>query len=489
MPKPTTPFSILAYLVVAAALTGCASHPATPVTVTITSHTDGQRIVGGRGVTLTGTLSGAAPTAFSVTLDGSPVAGTSHTDTAFSAPLVLGDGGNVVEVLATSAAGTTSASVTLVYPFLNLPNFAPATTVLGQAAMTTDATGSGPASMSKSYGDPALVNGVLYVPDYSNHRVLGYLGGIPAANGAAADFALGQADLTSTAPSAADTGLLDPQTVRAAGAGLLTVDYGNNRVLLWNAAPTANAAPADLVVGQDAFGASTGGCTAAKLHNPEGAFATADLLIVTDSVNNRVLIYHGLPTSSGATPDVVLGQADLTHCAPNDDNQDGAQDAGPTARTLYYPTDAWTDGTRLVVADDDNSRVLIWNTLPTSDFEPADVVLGQSSMTTNASGGGAAGMGHPYFLASNGNQLFVADYDNSRVLRFDAIPATSGTSADHVLGQSNFTHASANDDNQDDSVDANPSARTLDGPTGLLVTDDALLAMDHGNARVLVYRP
>jgi hypothetical protein len=333
------------------------------------------------------------------------------------------------------------------------------------------------------------VNGVFYAPDYGQDRVLGFLGGIPTTNGAAADFVLGQPDFVTDTTSDAADGMDGPQTAMGAAGKLFVNEYGNSRVLVWNTPPTTTQAPADLVVGQPGFGSSADACTASGLYDPESIFTFGSKLIIADSGNNRVLIHNALPTSNGPAADLVLGQADFTHCTSNDDNQDGVADAGPNARTLDYPSDVWTDGTRLVVADADNNRVLIWNTFPTSNFQPADVVLGQATMTTNADGAGASGMYYPYFLRSNGNQLFVADADNNRVLIFNTIPTANGASADHVLGQSNFTHVTENDDNQDDAVDATPSSRTLYYPTGVLVTDSALVVVDNDNSRMLVFEP
>src|SRR5262249_41122572 len=46
----------------------------------------------------------------------------------------------------------------------------------------------------------------------------------------------------------------------------------------------------------------------------------------------------------------------------------------------------WSDGRRLAVAT--GNRVLIWNLVPTRDFEPADLVLGQSNFSSDAPNAG-----------------------------------------------------------------------------------------------------
>ena len=372
---------------------------------------------------------------------------------------------------------------------LAVTTFESANAVVGQPDFTSSSSATTPTGMSDLYGDPAVVNGVFYAPDYGNNRVLGYRNGIPTSNGATADFVLGQPDFVSSTSSSAADGMDGPQTVFSAAGKLFVTDYSNSRVLIWNTPPTTTQAPADIVVGQSGFGSSTIGCSASLLDEPESATATSNKLIVADSNNNRVLIYNSIPTSNGATPDLVLGQADFTHCTANDDNQDGTADTAPTARTLDYPAGVWTNGTKLIVADANNNRVLIWNTFPTSDFQPADVVIGQADMVSDGTGPGANGMSYPYFVKSNGTQLFVADSDNNRVLVFDSIPTGNGASASEVLGQSNFTNVTENDDNQDGTADSTPSARTMYFPDGLLVTNNGLVVADNSNSRYLVFTP
>lgn len=367
-------------------------------------------------------------------------------------------------------------------------DFARAGVVIGQPDFTTNATNLTAAGMGSSSGDPALANGVLYVPDTSQDRVLGFLGGIPTTSGAGADFALGEPDLTTDSPSATSGGMSGPRSVAASGGKLFVDDIGNNRVLGWNALPTSSGAPASFVVGQLKFGDTAPNCTATALNSPTSVFAYGSMLLIADSVNNRVLIYTSLPGSSGASPDLVLGQSGRSTCAANDDNQDGTNDGAPTARTLNYPTDVWTDGTHVVVTDTFNDRVLIWQTFPTGDFQRADVVLGQAVMSGSAPAAGASGMNQPMAVAGNDSQLFVADSANNRVLIFDGFPTANGADASHVLGQSDFAHTTANDDNQDGSAGA-PSARTFWQPSGLLVTNNALMVVDQFNQRVLVFTP
>ena len=252
-------------------------------------------------------------------------------------------------------------------------------------------------------------------------------------------------------------------------------------MLIWNTLPKTDQAGAEVVVGEPDFATTTGGCGPATLMVPEGAFVYGNKLIIGDTGNDRVLIYNSIPTSPGASPDLVLGQDSLTTCAADDDAQTGSSTTTPTARTLRGPIGVWTEGTRLVVADGGNGRVLIWDTFPDHDFQPADVVVGQANRTSaNTSSVSDSTMNEAYYVASNGTQLFASDSGNNRVLVWDAFPTQNGAPATTVLGQQDFTsHAGV----------FPPTASTLANPSGLLLTGNELLVADTSTSRVVVFRP
>ena len=54
-----------------------------------------------------------------------------------------------------------------------------------------------------------------------------------------------------------------------------------------------------------------------------------------------------------------------------------------SSKTLQYPSGVWSDGKMLIVADAWNHRVLIWHNIPTVNAQPADVVLGQPDFENN----------------------------------------------------------------------------------------------------------
>src|SRR3989338_1711479 len=60
--------------------------------------------------------------------------------------------------------------------------------------------------------------------------------------------------------------------------------------------------------------------------------------------------------TSGMAADVVVGQPDFTSSTANN--------GGRSARTLSSPDGVFSDGHRLFIADRNNHRVLIYNTVP-----------------------------------------------------------------------------------------------------------------------------
>lgn len=149
------------------------------------------------------------------------------------------------------------------------------------------------------------------------------------------------------------------------------------------------------------------------------------------------------------------------------------------------PTSVATDGVHVAVADTDSNRVLIWNSIPTSQTQPADIVLGQpdfqsdcpnaigprnsdSSCPGSADSPTASSLRGPQGVFIFGNKLFVADDQNHRVLIWDPIPTQSFAPAQVVLGQPNFTTRIEPDlTKRDNNVKAdsmlNPVAATTDG--------------------------
>jgi hypothetical protein len=63
---------------------------------------------------------------------------------------------------------------------------------------------------------------------------------------------------------------------------------------------------------------------------------------------------------------------------------------------------------------------------------PADVVIGQPSFSTNASGNSLSAMNSPIGVTVVNGKLLVADNANNRLLVWSSIPTVSGTSASYA---------------------------------------------------------
>jgi len=356
---------------------------------------------------------------------------------------------------------------------ISLTNGQAASVVVGNADFAGTPTGSAASTLYSPNGSVFVSGGKLYIPDTAYNRVVVF-DSIPASSGASASYAIGQTDLTSSTGGTSDTALNHPFGTVISGGKLFVSDFSNNRVAIYNSVPTALTVPGtiDVVAGQADKTSSGTACTGTGF-NTVGTVTTAgNKMVVADGGNNRVLIWNSIPTSDGTAPDLVLGQNDFTHCTANTGY------SPVSASTLSFPGGVWTDGTRLVVLDYYNNRVLVWNTFPTSNNQNADLVLGQSDFTGFLSGTSATTLNGPFggvFVSPTG-QLFVTDTGNNRVLVWNTFPTSNGQAADRVLGQPDFATATTG-----------LSATTLNQPSGVYASGTNVFVTDTINSRVLIY--
>lgn len=359
-------------------------------------------------------------------------------------------------------------------------------TVVGQSTFTTGTSNGGGSTPSAStlnspQGNVAINGTAMAIADSANNRVLVY-SSIPATNGASASVVLGQTDFNTRGAGTTRTSLNAPTSVFLTNGGKLVVtDQGNSRVLIWNTLPTANGQPADVVVGQADFTSDVADTSATALDGPtDAAITITGKLIVADRGNNRVLVWNTVPTANGVAADIVLGQPDFS----SHGNDDEAED-------MYGPQGVWSDGTKLLVADTGNNRVLYWPTFPQRNDVPASYVVGQSDFSRSSEGTSASTLRGPQRVSSDSSAFYVADSSNNRVLRFDSMPSTNGMSAGFVFGQDDdsFANSQFNDADQDGVKDDTPAATTLHNPTGAYIYENTLYVTDSNNHRVLFFAP
>jgi len=370
---------------------------------------------------------------------------------------------------------------------------------------------------------------------------LGYLDGNKPPAGTVwpgASTVLGQQDFVSNLPNQSSTTGAAPTAstlnyavgVAYNGHVLAVADALNNRILIWNSLPSSNNQAADFVVGQPDFtsyrsgkfgqyGFPHGHSSATSLRAPSGVFLDANNgLWVADTGNDRVL-YYGPITQNGQAAQIVLGQ--------NNFDLDGQNlySLNTTASTLFAPASVSSDGQRLIVADNFQNRVLIWNTIPTTSGQAADVVVGQPDFTSNypntywttvdsqnvvnyhsglcASNGTdtttevgttlylyptmcGSTLSGPMAAISDGTRLFIADTGNDRVLVYNHIPTQPGAVADVILGQTNEFSDDTSDSNTPQNV---ASAGSFKGPNSLAWDGTNLYVADTFNRRIAVYTP
>ena len=184
-----------------------------------------------------------------------------------------------------------------------------------------------------------------------------------------------------------------------------------------------NGQDADILVNWFGFDNSGG---SQVLYHPMGITNDGQHLIVADTCNNRVLIWNSLPTSNIA-PDIVLGQTDFNSNSP-----------GTAQNKLRWPVDVATDGEKLIVADAYNDRALVWNTFPTSNGQPADLVLGQVDFVTYSENIDENTVGWPWAVWTNGEKVVITSTAGKSVLIWNSFPTQNDQNPDLILTNDDF---------------------------------------------------
>lgn len=141
-------------------------------------------------------------------------------------------------------------------------------------------------------------------------------------------------------------------------------------------------------------------------------------LVVPDRFNNRVLIWNKLPAGN-TPPHLVLGQKDFT-----------SNNSGTGLDQMNWPVSVSVspDG-KVAVADTMNFRILLWNSFPTKNGQPADVVLSGR----DGPGPNKKEIVWPWGVWTDGQKLAVASTRGSTVLIWNQFPAKNDTPPDIYL--------------------------------------------------------
>lgn len=206
----------------------------------------------------------------------------------------------------------------------------------------------------------AFIEGRFYVADTGNRRVLGW-DRLPSEN-CPADMVLGQNDFSQNGENR-NVGVIAssfrwPHAIAGTADAFYVADAGNHRILGWWPAPDADRA-ADFVLGQPRFDSASEfpyvKQSAEKLRFPYSIACNDGAVIVSDTANNRVLLWKAEIAQTRGSPAVaVLGQPDF---ASNGENHWKAV----SDETLCWPYGVCLHGSTLAVADSGNNRVMIWD--------------------------------------------------------------------------------------------------------------------------------
>ena len=232
--------------------------------------------------------------------------------------------------------------------------------VVGQAGPEDVLPNAGGAANAASFYWPfgiGIVDGLFYVCDSGNRRVLIWRDGLPL-DGRPADVVLGQSDAHGRAENRGAAAGPDsfrwPHAVAGTGrGGVVIADAGNHRLLRWDAHPDGDR-PADGVLGQPDFNSADEFpyvSQEGRLRFPYGVAGPPGLALA-DTANNRVLLWNDCPVADCA-PDAVLAQPDLAAAGENR-WQAVADD------TLCWPYGLAVAGHELAIADSGNNRVVLW---------------------------------------------------------------------------------------------------------------------------------
>ena len=153
---------------------------------------------------------------------------------------------------------------------------------------------------------------------------------------------------------------------------------------------------------------------ATSLNHPASGASDGTHLAVADRFNNRVLIFNSLP-SGQAEPDVVVGQKDFITNTP-----------GTELNQLNWPgaVEITPDG-KLLIADTENGRILIFNSIPTSNDTSADYELDLAALTGSYDA-------WPWGVWSDGKSLVVTDTRIGNILTWNNFPSDSSAKPDSI---------------------------------------------------------
>ncbi len=256
----------------------------------------------------------------------------------------------------------------------------------------------------------------------------------------------------------AAAGFANPMDITTDGANLYVVDNGSNNVrkvvIATNTVSTLAGAPASPAVGANALGATDATGTAALFNNPQGIITDGINLYVADGGNNKIrqiVIATGVVSS-------LTGVASTASAF-------GKVDGTPGSATFGNPQGVSYDAVHnsLFVADANNNdvRVIALNSTTVSTL---------AGMMGPDGAGATATFNAPYSTATDGANLYVADYSDNTIRQI--VIATGVTTT--LAGQTGVAGA----------ADGTGTAATFSHPWGITTDGTNLYVTDSGNNKI-----
>jgi len=226
----------------------------------------------------------------------------------------------------------------------------------------------------------------------------------------------------------------------------------------------SNGMNASYLIGQPDFVTKKPGTTSNTLSSANGiAIDNAHgKMYVLDADNNRVLRFSYPIKSNYPSAEIVIGQPDFT-----------SRGSGCSVNQIQNPACIVLDPSgNLWLGDMGNNRMLrfpnIWQV--ESNQPNADIVIGQTDFSSSVYGTDLANLKSPQMpqFDSNGN-LYVSDYENNRVLRFNSNNLKTGARANAFFG----------------GMTSPESSNSMNHPLGITFIGTSMYVSDSWNDRVL----
>lgn len=360
----------------------------------------------------------------------------------------------------------------------------PADVVIGQQDMVSTIQGGPGSALETGLNSPTGVvvdsQGRLYVADAGNNRIMRFPQPLTQPN--TPDLVIGQQGFgtgnsanenapcssKSLAFTSGSSTYFVSLAIDPAG-NLWTVDPVNNRVLMYppsNLSANAVAPVATVVLGQNSFTTCTAGQAQSPIPQLTKTIITIPSGLVFDSAGNlyvadgysRVL-YYPAPVGTGQAASRVLGifpppAQGGTEVYPTQYTLGGQSPSNPA--NLIPPTGVFTNGTNLFVADTGANRIVEydipskWAAESTADPSPAALnVYGQVGFSAGQANMGGAQPNSSTMYSPNGgaflgNQMWVSDSGNNRVIGFSLNSANTYSSATALIGQLDYIYNAPN---------------------------------------------